>query len=308
MGFNVTHNGSTWVATKTFKLSDKEKERRKNVKTYLYKEEIEDLYRKASTEVIGNRCGFIRKVDLKRVYPYVLTQLRAAHPGSLIDESDVVYCVNTIYRMYLGRIKTLKRKVYMYPWNYFVTITYDDEKIGSEEVFRSKLMTLLNHLSARYGWRGFGSFEKGELGERLHFHGVFYIPNGMMRGNITKEGKYSTKRHRYEYFNVNDYFAERFGHNEFDPVDQVKLRDRAGFTYVTKYIQKDNEKLFYSKGAPALLQDIDLSEDVFILDLDGVPLTFNYFGVVYILGNDVLYDPFEESINSYDENDLPQAS
>ena len=74
MGFNVTHNGSTWVATKTFKLSDKEKERRKNVSVFPYRDEVVELYRKASTEVIGNKCKFLRKDDLKRVYPYVLTQ------------------------------------------------------------------------------------------------------------------------------------------------------------------------------------------------------------------------------------------
>lgn len=308
MGFNISHNGSTLVATKCFKLSEKEKERRKACSTYFYKDEIEELYRKASVDVIGNKCKFIRKCDLKRVYPYVLSKLREAYPLAIIEESDVIRQVNRTYRMFLGRIKTLKRKVYMYPWNYFITITYDDAKFESEDAFRFKLLTLLNHLASRYGWRYFGSFEKGEIGERLHFHGVIFVPPGMMRGTITKQGKYSTKRHCYEYHNVNDYFAERFGHNEFDEVDQVKLRNRAGFSYITKYIQKDNEKLCYSKGAPALVRDVDLSDDVFVLDLDGNLVSYNYFGRVYVLHRDSFFDPIDVSVNSYCDDDLPLAS
>ena len=308
MGFNISHNGSTWVATRTFKLSDKEKERRKNVSDFFCKDEIEDLYRKASVEVIGNRGGRITKRDLKRVYHYVLEQLMAAHPDAKIIESDVIRGVNRVYRMYLVRFNTLKRKVHMYPWYYFFTFTYDDEKFDSEEEFRSTLTTLLNHLSNRYGWRYFGVFEKGEIGERLHFHGVLFIPQGMMRGTITKQGRYSTKRQQYEYANVNDYFLERFGWNQFDPVDQVKLRQRAGFAYVTKYIQKDNEKLCYSRGTPALIQGVDLDDDVFLLDDEGNLVTFNYYGIVYILAKDVIYNPLTVSVNSYNDEDLPEAS
>lgn len=308
MGFNISHNGSTWVATRTFKLSEKEKERRKSTSDLFYKDEIEDLYRKASVDVIGNRSGRITKRDLKRVSKYVLEQLRVAHPLSIINESDVECGVYRVYRMYLGRFKTLKRKVHMYPWNYFVTFTYDDEKFDSEEEFRSTLTTLLNHLSNRYGWRYFGVFEKGEIGERLHFHGVLYVPNGTMRGKISKQGRYSTKRHQYEYANVNDYFLERFGWNHFDPVDQVKLRQRAGFAYITKYIQKDNEKLCYSRGTPALIQAVDLDDDVFLLDDEGNLVTFNYYGLVYILAKDVIYNPLTVSVNSYNDEDLPEAS
>ena len=77
----------------------------------------------------------------------------------------------------------LMRKLGLQRWDYFVTFTYSDE-LHTEESFRKKLIYTLKHLVARKGWKYVGVWERGSDTDRLHFHGIFHIPDGNMIGNL----------------------------------------------------------------------------------------------------------------------------
>ncbi len=82
---------------------------------------------------------------------------------------------NRLSRNRWERYKRMIRRGYTNRWNYFCTYTYDSEK-HTEETFRKTLMNTLYHLSSRRGWRYMGAWERGEVGQRLHFHALTYIP------------------------------------------------------------------------------------------------------------------------------------
>ena len=95
---------------------------------------------------------------------------------------------------YYSRRKRAKRKGNLNSWHYFVTFTYDDNK-QTETGFRAKLRRCLSNLHTRRGWRYMGVFERAPKTGRLHFHGLFYIPENEMIGEITEKQDYSTKQH-----------------------------------------------------------------------------------------------------------------
>ena len=63
-----------------------------------------------------------------------------------------------------------------------------------------------------------GPLERGELGQRLHFHALTYIPEGEMPGELEEHEDYSTKRHKREKSIQNSFFNERFGRSDFSKV------------------------------------------------------------------------------------------
>ena len=113
----------------------------------------------------------------------------------------------------------LFRKAALADFDYFCTFTYDSSKID-ENGFRKKLSVALNHLSNRKGWRYIGVWERGRDTERLHFHGVFHIPEGTLPGKLLTQTGYSFSRSRREESLYCTYFKERFGRNEFDPIEK----------------------------------------------------------------------------------------
>ena len=119
---------------------------------------------------------------------------------------------NRLSRNRWERYKRMIRRGYTNRWNFFCTYTYDSQK-HTEDTFRSSLMNTLYHLSSRRDWRYIGAWERGELGERLHFHALTYIPEGAMPGELEEHEDYSTKRHRREKSIQNSFFNERFGRN-----------------------------------------------------------------------------------------------
>ena len=89
----------------------------------------------------------------------------------------------------------LMRKLGLQRWDYFATFTYSDELLN-EETFRKKLTNTLKHLVARKGWKYVGVWERGSDTDRLHFHGIFHIPDGNMIGNLEEVKDYDTRNHR----------------------------------------------------------------------------------------------------------------
>ena len=176
------------------------------------------------------------------------------------------------------RRNTVKRKVRLsrklnlqqctQPWSYFVTFTYSDEK-HTEESFRKKLTTTLKHLVARKGWKYIGVWERGKDTNRLHFHGIFYIPEDGMVGELKEVEDYDTRKHRQQKTWQNTYFETNFGRNDFkDIVLSRHVNDAA--QYITKYMEKTGEKLVFGGKLPTYFKsDILEPEIVCPMGVDG---------------------------------------
>lgn len=106
-----------------------------------------------------------------------------------------------------------------------------------------------------------GAWERGELGERLHFHALTYISEGKMPGELEEHEDYSTKRHRREKSIQNSFFNERFGRSDFSAVKNAyEVGD--SIKYMLKYISKNDEKVVYSRGLKTYLISDILDEDI----------------------------------------------
>ena len=158
------------------------------------------------------------------------------------------------------RYKRMIRRGYNYRWNYFCTVTYNSEK-HTEENFRKSLMNSLYHFSSRRSWRYIGAWERGEEGQRLHFHALAFIPDGQMPGVLEEHEDYSTKRNRREKSIQNSFFNERFGRSDFSAVTNTyEVAD--SIKYMLKYISKNDEKIVYSRGMKTYFVSDILDEDI----------------------------------------------
>ena len=152
------------------------------------------------------------------------------------------------------------RKVNLQQWNYFLTFTYSDE-LHTEETFKKKLRTCFRHLTERHGWKYIGIWERGDEKDRLHFHGIFYIPEGAMVGKLFETNDYNVKTHKREKITQNTFFVKRFGRCKFEEIYDQRTLGRA-VEYITKYIEKTGDKLVFSRGLPQyFISDIQ-EEDV----------------------------------------------
>lgn len=93
-----------------------------------------------------------------------------------------------------------------------------------------------------------GVFERAPETGRLHFHALLYVPDGEMIGTITEKQDYSTKQHKMQTTHENDFFAERFGRNDFAELSAGELQHGNTIGYILKYIGKTGEKITYSRG------------------------------------------------------------
>lgn len=154
----------------------------------------------------------------------------------------------------------LMRKLRLQDWNFFVTFTYSNE-LHTEETFRKKLSNTLKHLVARKGWKYVGVWEHGEDTNRLHFHGIFYIPDGKMIGKLEEVKDYDTRNHRMQTTYQNTHFLKQFGRNDFkDIATQDDISEAA--KYITKYMEKSGERLVCGGKLPTYFRSDVLNEDV----------------------------------------------
>ena len=150
---------------------------------------------------------------------------------------------------YFARAKRFRRKAFFNDWNYFVTLTYDDTK-QTEERFKARLRRALSNLHSRRDWCYMGCFERAEVTGRLHFHGLFYVPEGEMVGDIEERESYSTKQHKMQLARINTWFEKRFGRNDFCPITNEEIKRGPAMDYILKYIEKSGERIIYSRGIP----------------------------------------------------------
>ena len=178
------------------------------------------------------------------------------------DDLNAFVAKNT-ERMKTNAIKRkvrLMRKLRLQRWDYFVTFTYSDE-LHTEETFRKKLANTLKHLVARKGWKYVGVWERGNDTDRLHFHGIFHLPDGGMIGELTEVEDYDTRRHRRQTTLQNTHFLKHFGRNDFKPIchpDDVS----SAVKYITKYMEKSGERLVYGGKLPTFFKSDILEDDI----------------------------------------------
>lgn len=162
---------------------------------------------------------------------------------------------NNAYKRYTR----LWRKVNLQgEWNFFVTFTYDSEKLD-EQQFKKKLRNALKHAVSRNGWKYIGVWERAPETGRLHFHGIFFIPQ--MIGEIVEVKDYSTKSHRMQTTYQNTHFLKEFGRNDFKPIE-IPNDISQSVKYLLKYIEKSGEKLIYGGKLPTYFKSDILDEDI----------------------------------------------
>ena len=117
------------------------------------------------------------------------------------DEISTVIYVNEQFERKLRNLVCrrirLTRKVNLQEFNYFCTFTYDGEK-QTEESFKKKLQGCFKMMCHRKGWKYVGVWERSPEKQRLHFHGLFYIPEARCRANSLKSRIILRSKRRYK--------------------------------------------------------------------------------------------------------------
>ncbi len=228
--------------------SEPQPEQQPKVRTMTRKELFDELYQKYLNKPRRVKLELIAKEML----PYFKT-----------EELSRIYVNENIERKLrnlIARRIRLTRKVNLQEFNYFVTFTYDG-KLHTEDSFRKGLKNCLRHLVERKQWKYIGVWERSPEKQRLHFHGIFYIPEGTMPGMLLDVNDYNFNTHNRQITHQNTYFNERFGRSDFELIDDMdKMGD--ALAYIMKYIEKSGEKIVYSKGLPQFFISDVMDEDI----------------------------------------------
>lgn len=228
--------------------SEPQPEQQPKVRTITRKELFDELYQKYLNKPRRVKLELIAKEML----PYFKT-----------EELSRIYVNENIERKLrnlIARRIRLTRKANLQKFNYFVTFTYDG-KLHTEDSFRKGLKNCLRHLVERKQWKYIGVWERSPEKQRLHFHGIFYIPEGTMPGMLLDVNDYNFNTHNRQITHQNTYFNERFGRSDFELIDDMdKMGD--ALAYIMKYIEKSGEKIVYSKGLPQFFISDVMDEDI----------------------------------------------
>lgn len=184
--------------------------------------------------------------------PYFKTDIAL---NSFVDSNIFRKRRNLIVR----RIR-MTRKANLQAFNYFCTFTYDG-KLHTEDAFKKKLKICFRNLCNRKGWKYMGVWERSPEKKRLHFHGLFYIPDGSMPGEIIEKRDYSFTTHQMQTTYQNTFFNKKFGRSDFEVIED-KSKLGAALAYLMKYIEKTGEKIVYCKGLYQYFMSDILDEDI----------------------------------------------
>jgi len=228
--------------------SERQTELQPKVRTMTRKELFDELYQKYLNKP--------RRIKLELIAKEML-------PYFKMEELSRIYVNENIERKLrnlIARRIRLTRKANLQEFNYFVTFTYDG-KLHTEDSFRKGLKNCLRHLVERKQWKYIGVWERSPEKQRLHFHGIFYIPEGTMPGMLLDVNDYNFNTHNRQITHQNTYFNERFGRSDFELIDDMdKMGD--ALAYIMKYIEKSGEKIVYSKGLPQFFISDVMDEDI----------------------------------------------
>lgn len=146
------------------------------------KEIFEELYNKY--------LNYSRKMRIKAIYEDMLPLFKSPDVCKSYVESNADRKRKNLIR----RRMRFVRKALNQEFNYFVTLTYDDKK-HTEESFKKSVTKQLQNFATRKGWRYMGVWERGKKTNRLHYHGLFYIPEGTLSGEFVVTRDYNFKKH-----------------------------------------------------------------------------------------------------------------
>ncbi|MDR2828810.1 MAG: hypothetical protein LBV51_05265 [Acholeplasmatales bacterium] len=225
-----------YVSERTLKLGYKNKKICKN-NNDIYKEFFSECYNKSIEDKVTNKEELF-----KYIYNMFINNFKE------IDIDLELFIKNNILRVkknFYSRKKRFYNKGYSNNFNYFVTLTYDDNK-HTEESFISKLKKKLANYHTLYGWLYMGVFEKSPTG-RTHFHGIFYIPNDTNL-ELVEEKHYSFSKSKREKVLFDKKLKNIFGTNDFKAITKEDLLKGNTLTYIIKYINKSGERVLYSRG------------------------------------------------------------
>lgn len=201
-------------------------------------------------------CKDLNKKDRKA---YILERIKQYFPNEEYAKQFVNAQFDRLQRNAIVKRTRLVRKVNLQTFNYFCTFTYDSAK-HTEESFRKKLADTFKKMCYRRKWKYIGVWERSPEKKRLHFHGLFYIPDDAMIGELKEVKDYSPIQGRVQTTYQNTYFNERFGRSDFKEVDSHVLGEAVA--YLTKYLEKSGERLVYSKGLPQYFVSDIMDDDV----------------------------------------------
>lgn len=211
-------------------------------------------------QVFENAYTESKELPYEQRAEFIDEQLKDAIPDETERKAYIAENKERKKRNRSKRYSLLWRKVRLQQhWNWFLTFTYSDE-LHTEESFRAKLKDTLKKLVSRKGWKYLGVWERGEENKRLHFHGIFVIPDGQMVGELETVTEYSTRKKRMRTKIQNTYFLKRFGKNEFEEITPHTVE--TSVKYIVKYIEKDGGRICQGGDVkPYILTNI-LGEDV----------------------------------------------
>ena len=215
------------------------------------------MTRKQLFESLYREGGGLKKRALKSM---LIKGMKSYFPSEQAAREYVDRNLRRKQRNLVARRIRMSRKANLQTFNYFVTLTYNSA-IHTEESFKRKLRTTLSHFADRKGWKYIGVWERSPEKKRLHFHGVFHIPEGTLSGEMEEIKSYSFATHKRQVMMQNSFFLKRFGRNDFEKItDENRIGD--ALSYLMKYIEKSGEKIVYSRGLPQFFISDVMDEDV----------------------------------------------
>ena len=237
--YKITHDGGHFLATRVFPKQSKHVGKGKP------REDIDICF--DSLYTAGIRKGLKDTKREKALTGFVTAGMAKLYSNDPALEEYIADRIKRKRRNLYNRKKRFRRKAYLNRWNYFVTLTYDGAK-HTPETFRKKLRKCLSNLHTRRGWRYMGVFEYSPEKGRIHFHMLAYIPDGQMLGKIEEKNSYSPQEGRMKTRRENDFFAAAFGVNDFEEINSSPRTYRRAVEYILKYVEKQSERIVYSRG------------------------------------------------------------
>ena len=214
-----------------------------------------------TTECVEMERKLTKKEYFEELYKEYIDLKKKDRKNKIIEKmlpyfTERKYCVEYVEKHFERKKRNLIvrrirmcRKANLANFNYFCTFTYDNAK-HTEQEFKKKLKYCFANFCRRKNWKYMGVWEKAPKTQRLHFHGLFNIPQGTMPGEIVEVRDYSTQFHKMQRTFQSAYFNERFGRSDFKEIDGQERRLGNALAYLMKYIEKTGEKIVYSKNLP----------------------------------------------------------
>ena len=177
----------------------------------------------------------------------ILQDMRQFFPKDKDLEYYVQKNMDRKKRNLICRRKRMVRKANLADFNYFCTFTYSNE-LHTEESFKKTLKKTFANFASRKAWKYMAVWQRSPEKQRLHFHGLFHIPDGTIPDKLEKKRDYSTISRKMQETIQSEYFNKRFGRNDFKAIDDYDNKLGNAVAYLMKYIEKTGERIVYSKG------------------------------------------------------------